>query len=216
MGPRTEPWGTSEESEHQSEMAPLNTTCCFRCKRKSQIHWRRKSLMPIEWSFVSNRLWSTLSNAELKSKKIPSTSLHLRSSGVLQSIDERIWPTFAHNFYHCRNQTDYQTKYHAPVNWNLEPTLKVRCWLDIWCWPNLISIQNIWTGTRFRVHLFAFFSHLPIQFSESCGEYWHNNFVMMANLDLVENESMSIIMKTWGVQGKYWQLHKFQRFVKSG
>ena len=84
MGPRTEPWGTPEVTEHQSETAPLNTTCCFRCERKFWIHWRRKPLMPLEWSFVSNRLWSTLSNAELKSKKIPSTRLHLRSSRVLQ------------------------------------------------------------------------------------------------------------------------------------
>ena len=63
----------------------LNTTRCFCCERKSWIHWRRKPLMPIKWSFVSNRLWSTLSNAELKSKKIPSTKLHLWSSRALQS-----------------------------------------------------------------------------------------------------------------------------------
>lgn len=49
IGPRTEPWGTPDVTEHHFETAPLNTTRCFRSKRKFWIHWRRD---PIWWSSV--------------------------------------------------------------------------------------------------------------------------------------------------------------------
>ena len=85
MGPRTEPWGTPDVTETQLETAPLKITRCFRSNRKLWIHWRREPRIPREWSLDRSKLWSTLSNAELKSKKIPSTRLHFRSSRDLQT-----------------------------------------------------------------------------------------------------------------------------------
>ena len=54
-------------------------------KQKFWIHWRREPRIPREWSLDRSKLWPTLPNAELKSKKIPSTTLHFPSSRDLQT-----------------------------------------------------------------------------------------------------------------------------------
>ena len=46
IGPRTEPFGTPEETGTPSEFMPLIITVCFRLSKKSLIYLRVSPLMP--------------------------------------------------------------------------------------------------------------------------------------------------------------------------
>ena len=46
IGPRTEPYGTPEETGIQFEFTPFMTTACFLLSKKSLIHFRASPLIP--------------------------------------------------------------------------------------------------------------------------------------------------------------------------
>ena len=83
-GPRTEPWGTPEFTDVQSEFAPGRTTLCFLLCRQSVNHWRSEPEIPAIWSLKKRPLCHTLSKALLMSQKTARTSLP--ASRALQKI----------------------------------------------------------------------------------------------------------------------------------
>ena len=71
-GPNTVPCGTPDKTGHGSEREPSTTTCCVRHWRNEADHERRESLIPIECILRSSVVWSTLSSALEKSKRMVS------------------------------------------------------------------------------------------------------------------------------------------------
>ena len=74
-GPRTVPWGTPERTGDGSDLAPSTSTVCVLLVRKEWIHFNIWGPIPSDDAFARRILWSTLSNALLKSKRMASVWL---------------------------------------------------------------------------------------------------------------------------------------------
>ena len=87
--PRTETFGTPDETYVMSDRAPLTETRCLRFDRKDVIQLCVLQVIPCEVSLDRSRLCGTLSKDLVKSKRIASICV-LLSNAVIQSCDDLI------------------------------------------------------------------------------------------------------------------------------
>ena len=94
-GPSTVPWGTPLSTFSGSDLLPLTMTNCCLLERKLSNHLRIFPEIPMDFSLHNNIVWSTLSNALLKSKYITSAlDCFQVSLGFLKSDLRAEWYSF--------------------------------------------------------------------------------------------------------------------------